>query len=109
MHVTRRNDKTAPRTRGFSLYRAERRTMSIAYAEAVDVPAETTPVTRVEIADHLETAFDAGPVGREELVAAAVASTARTAVVEVLAGLPERPYSQLRQLWEDLSEVPIGL
>lgn len=81
--------------------------MSSAYAEAVDVP--TTPVTRVEIADHLETAFDGGPVCRQELVDAAVASTARTAVVEVLAGLPDRSYSQLRQLWEDLSEVPIGL
>ncbi len=83
--------------------------MSIAYAEAVDVPAETTPVTRVEIADHLETAFTGGPVGRQGLVAAAAETTARTAVVEVLASLPERHYSQLRQLWEDLPEVPIGL
>lgn len=83
--------------------------MSIAYAEAVDVPAATAPVTRVEIADHLEAAFDGGPVGRQDLVDAAVTSAARTAVVEVLAGLPERPYSQLRQLWEDLPEVPIGL
>jgi hypothetical protein len=83
--------------------------MSIAYAEAVDVPAETTPVTRVEIADHLETAFAGGPVGRQDLVATAVATTARTAVVEVLASLPARQYSQLRQLWEDLPEVPIGL
>jgi hypothetical protein len=83
--------------------------MSIAYAEAVDVPAEITPVTRIEIADHLETAFDGGPVGPRQLVAVAVAGDARTAVVEVLAGLPERQYGQLRQLWEDLSEVPIGL
>jgi hypothetical protein len=83
--------------------------MSIAYAEALDVPAATTPVTRVEIADHLETAFDGGPVWPRQLTAAAVAGDARAAVVEVLAGLPERQYGQLRQLWEDLSEVPIGL
>ncbi|ROO63128.1 hypothetical protein EDC02_5145 [Micromonospora sp. Llam0] len=67
------------------------------------------PVTRVEIADFLDTAFDAGPVGGTDLARVAQASGARAELVTLLAELPEQNrYARLRQLWEDLPDVPLG-
>lgn len=63
--------------------------------------------TRVEIADHVETAFDYGPANRDELLEAAHASNARHEVLAVLERLPERRYRTLRQLWTDLDDVPV--
>lgn len=65
-------------------------------------------VTRVEIADAVRTAFEQGPLDRAGLTSAAAASGARNEVVEVLSGLPVRPYRRLQDLWEDLADVPIG-
>jgi hypothetical protein len=67
------------------------------------------PVTRVEIAVAVDTAFTVsrGP-GRTELLSAARATGARTAVVRVLERLPERSYNHLRDLWPHLPAIPIG-
>ncbi|MGA8117514.1 MAG: DUF2795 domain-containing protein [Actinocatenispora sp.] len=81
--------------------------MSIAFAEHLDT--EHATVTRIEIADHVEDAFDAGPANRGSLLAAAERAGARQALLGILATLPDRPYGELRHLWTDLPEVPIGL
>jgi uncharacterized protein DUF2795 len=66
-------------------------------------------VTRIEIADHVESAFAAGPASRDDLIAAARTADARPALLETLSALPDRAYGELRQLWTDLADVPIGL
>jgi hypothetical protein len=67
------------------------------------------PVTRVEIAVAVETAFVASrDPGRTELLVAARAAGSRSAVVQVLERLPERSYNTLRALWPHLPATPIG-
>lgn len=66
-------------------------------------------VTRLEIADHVESAFTTGPASSIRLLDAARTSGARPALLAVLAGLPDRQYAELRQLWTDLADLPIGL
>ncbi|MEV8312161.1 hypothetical protein AB0P36_33875 [Streptomyces flavidovirens] len=63
-------------------------------------------VTRTEIADHLGKLFANGAVNKHDLLIAAVG--ARPEVREVLAELPDRHYTELRQVWEDLPLVPVG-
>jgi hypothetical protein len=64
-------------------------------------------VTRIEIADHLAHLFGDGGRTRDDLLKAVVG--ARPEVREVLARLPERRYTALRQVWEDLPMVPVGV
>lgn len=71
--------------------------------------ADARTVTRIEIADHVEAAFAAGAAGRDALLGAARAAGARPELLALLATLPDRSYAELRQLWTDLAEVPIGL
>ncbi|MFI6162939.1 DUF2795 domain-containing protein [Micromonospora haikouensis] len=66
------------------------------------------PVTRVELLDHIEPAFASGPASRDSLLAAAAASHARPDVITLLHRLPDRDYRQVRDLWEDIADVPIG-
>lgn len=66
-------------------------------------------VTREEIAAHVHRAFVAGATTRDELVVAASASGARGDVLRVLAGLPDRRYSDLRDLWPELPNVPVDI
>jgi hypothetical protein len=65
-------------------------------------------VTRIELVDHIETAFLAGPATRSELLAAATASHARAEVIEVLHRLSDHPYRTVRDLWPDLSDLPVS-
>ncbi|MFC7242185.1 DUF2795 domain-containing protein [Catellatospora aurea] len=65
-------------------------------------------VTRTELADHIETAFTAGPATRDRLLAFAAGSHARPEVIEVIRTLPERSYPAMRDLWTDLTHIPIG-
>lgn len=65
-------------------------------------------VTRVEIADHIETAFvGAGAADRAELIETAKRSGARPEIVAVLERLPDRRYANLRQLWTELPDIPV--
>ncbi|SCK25986.1 hypothetical protein YUYDRAFT_02830 [Streptomyces sp. ScaeMP-e48] len=63
-------------------------------------------VTRTEIADHLSALFANGAVTKHDLVIGA--ATARPEVREVLRQLPDRRYTELRQIWEDLPRIPVG-
>lgn len=65
-------------------------------------------VTRMELVDHIETAFHTGPATRNELLAAATASHARPEVIEVLHRLADTPYRTVRDLWSDLADLPVS-
>ncbi|MGH3321790.1 MAG: DUF2795 domain-containing protein [Streptosporangiaceae bacterium] len=69
----------------------------------------TTPVTRMEIADHVSATFEHGPSSRDQLLEAASDSGARPELVAVLERLPDRRFAALRQLWQDLHDVPVDL
>lgn len=74
----------------------------------VPVNRPEVAVSRTEIADTLETAFDRGPIHRAELVAAAQLAGARPELLTTLEELPGgEPFGQLRQLWTHLSHLPI--
>lgn len=65
------------------------------------------PISRVEIADHVRDVFEHGPVTRTELLAQAADHGARPAVLHTLGRLPDRIYRDLRELWQDIPDVPI--
>jgi uncharacterized protein DUF2795 len=58
--------------------------------------------------DHVEPAFGSGPATRAALIAAAEATGARAEVVDLLRRLPEGTYRTVRDLWQELADVPIG-
>src|SRR6266536_955134 len=71
-----------------------------------DPPAR--PVTPTELADHIHAAFAAGPATRADLLAAAVATSARPRTIELLHRLPDKTYASIRELWYDLPDVPVS-
>jgi len=64
-------------------------------------------VTRLEIADLLDPVFAQGAADREALLSAVVG--ARPEVGNLVRELPERSYPSLRQVWEHLPHVPVGI
>lgn len=70
-------------------------------------PTSQRQVSRVEIADHIETVFTDVRVHRDDLVRQAELTSARPAVLHVLAALPNRFYHHLGDLWGDLPRIPI--
>jgi hypothetical protein len=64
-------------------------------------------VTRAEIADIVQEAFNSGAPHRADLMAAAVRKRARPHVMVVLRDLPARRFTELRQLWEAMPDVPV--
>lgn len=67
----------------------------------------TGPVTRTEILDAVDHAFDAGTPLRDDLITAAIASDARPPVIDVLRGLPAQSYAKRSDLWTHLPEIPV--
>jgi hypothetical protein len=66
------------------------------------------PVTRTEIADHIEGVFGDHAIARGDLIAYARAHGARPELIKVLDDLPsDRPYSVMRDLWTHLEDVPV--
>lgn len=64
-------------------------------------------VTRIEIADAVEAAFEHPPVSKSDLLARATASRAHVGVLDALARLPERDFRYLRDLWTHLPGIPV--
>lgn len=64
-------------------------------------------VTRLEIADVVENAFDAPPASKADLLAWATANRARVEVIDTLNRLPEGSFRSLRDLWQHLPGVPV--
>jgi hypothetical protein len=73
------------------------------------MPTETqqSRITRFQIARNVMDAFQVGSAGREELVAAAQLDGAAPEVVALLESLPDRSYSNIRMIWNDLPELPV--
>jgi hypothetical protein len=65
-------------------------------------------VTRLELVEHIESAFAGGSITRSDLIHAATASQARPEVLAVLRDLPDIECRRIQHLWEHLGEVPIG-
>ncbi|MGY0065683.1 hypothetical protein ACWZEH_02320 [Streptomyces sp. QTS137] len=66
----------------------------------------TAEVTRIEIAGQLAGLFTNGAVSKHDMLIAAAG--ARSEVLQVLSALPDRRYTELRQVWEDLPRIPVG-
>jgi hypothetical protein len=64
-------------------------------------------VTRIEVIDALEPAFDQAPLTRTALITAARDAAAPTQVVQLLESLPERVYRRPADMWDELPGVPI--
>lgn len=72
--------------------------------------SDSTRVTRLEILDHVEMAFTGPrPVTREDLLEQAVRSQARPSIIDQLRRLPDERYGDVRDLWEQLPDLPVGL
>lgn len=64
-------------------------------------------VTRIEIADCVESAFTGPPIGPADLIEYAADHGARNPVINVLGRLHEDSYRELRDLWSELNDVPV--
>jgi len=70
---------------------------------------EKQEVTRVEILDHVESAFGYRALGREDIVNEAKRNNARPEVVDALKRLAnDRPYTNVRDMWTQLDDVPVS-
>jgi hypothetical protein len=65
------------------------------------------PLTRLEVAEAVGHAFRMGAVRRDALVETAERGGARAEVAAALRTLPGREFTDLRQLWSDLPEMPV--
>jgi len=65
------------------------------------------PATRIETAEHTAEVFAGATVTREQLLEIATQTHARPAVLRVLERLQDGPFHELRDLWPNLSGVPI--
>jgi len=72
------------------------------------VSVDQQEVTRLEIADAVRAAFEGGVAATRNEIVAAADSASRVQVVDVLRSLPDRRYSRLNDLWEELIDVPVG-
>lgn len=70
---------------------------------------EQLPVTRLEVVDHLESAFAGASASKSEVLAEAEHTGARPEVMELLQTLPERRFTRMNELWTELQDVPIEL
>ncbi|GAA4711476.1 DUF2795 domain-containing protein [Phytohabitans rumicis] len=64
-------------------------------------------ITRTELVTHIEAAFAHGPATRDNLLAYAVGSHARPELITVIENLPDKAYTEIRDLWYDLPDVPV--
>ncbi|WP_150256245.1 hypothetical protein [Nocardiopsis deserti] len=62
-------------------------------------------VTRSEVAEYLEGAFDFGALNRKQVIVAADLRAAPEEVRATLVRLPEGVYPDLRSLWPQLPDV----
>lgn len=66
------------------------------------------PATRVEVVECLSPALSGGPLQRDQLMAAALSTGARQAVLDLLQSLPAGlQFGHVRDLWACLPDVPI--
>lgn len=66
-------------------------------------------VSRVEMVDVVANAFRVASPTRQEILSAAIEHRARPAVIQHLERLPERRYTDVRDIWTELPDVPVGM
>ena len=72
------------------------------------VAAVGAPVTRLEILDAIDPAFDERALTKHDLVDTAIASDARPGVLELLRTLPDdERFRERVDLWAHLPDVPV--
>ncbi len=64
-------------------------------------------LTRLEVAEAVSDAFGLCSVNRDALLRTAERAGARREVLAVLHALPAREFSDLRQLWSELPDMPV--
>lgn len=66
------------------------------------------PVTRLEVAEMVASAFDHHEVVlRDDLIAAAIEACARPEVLDALAHVSNSKFHNVRDLWRDLGHLPV--
>lgn len=66
-------------------------------------------VTRLEMVEIVANAFRSSLPTRTELLSAAVEERARPEVISLLEQLPDRRYQDVRDIWTELPDVPVGM
>ncbi len=64
-------------------------------------------VTRDDIAQCVGTAFIGGGAARVDLLALARVREASADVMRVLTGLPDRRYTRMMEVWDELPDLPV--
>ncbi|GAA4874799.1 DUF2795 domain-containing protein [Saccharopolyspora cebuensis] len=67
------------------------------------------PVSRMEILDAIDNAFAPPPTTTHQIIAAAEDAHARSELIALLRRLPHRQFSDVRDLWEFLPDVPVDI
>lgn len=67
------------------------------------------PVTRMEVAQAVRAAFHGTAPKRSEIVTAARDARARSEVLSILDSLPDQRFREVRDLWTELTEIPVGV
>lgn len=75
--------------------------------ENLTAQRSSRPVTRTEILDLIDAAFEDDIPRTEDLVTAAIQQDARPAVIDILRSLPVQPFQKRTDLWTYLPELPI--
>jgi hypothetical protein len=65
-------------------------------------------LTRLQVLDHVETAFTTGPVTTAQLLAAAERNGADPDVLMLLRDLPAQQFASPRDIWPYLPDLPVG-
>lgn len=66
-------------------------------------------VARMEILDAIDNAFAPPPATKHQIIAMVEGAQARGDLVELLRQLPDRHFDDVRDLWEHLPDVPVGV
>jgi hypothetical protein len=65
-------------------------------------------LTRMQVLDHVENAFAAGPITTAQLQAAAERNGAHLDILVLLRELPPRRFATPRDIWPYLPDLPVG-
>ncbi|MEX2420084.1 MAG: DUF2795 domain-containing protein [Acidimicrobiia bacterium] len=63
----------------------------------------------MEVAQAVRAAFHGTAPTRSEIVAAARDARARSEVLSILGSLPDQRFREVRDLWIELTEIPVGV
>lgn len=69
---------------------------------------KTETVTRIELGTCIRDAFGNGPATPTEIIATARAAGADTRILTALERLQRPSYRELRELWSELWDLPVG-